>query len=299
MSVTETADHLTLDARPVSWRALRLVVFTLASLCFVCTALAQAPPTDAQRAEARLRYENGARKYDLAKYDEAAHDFEAAYQLSGAPEILYNIAQSLRLAGNYERALLFYRNYLRRKEDAPNRSEVERRIDELQGKVREQQRQADQQRQARELEEARAKAEREAQHAAAAPSDTPVAVPHETAPKPPPRWLKYVGGVAVGVGVAGIGVGVGMSLAARSASTDVQNAAAMHQAFDPSLEQRQNMGHTYDVAAIACYAVGGVLAAGGAIALGLGLRKVETPASATLRPIVGFNGGGLALEGRF
>ena len=86
---------------------MRTLVAAFLSLFLVSTALAQTPPNDAQRAEARARYENGTRKFDVGKYDDAAREFQAAYEIVGAPEILFNIAQSLRLAGKYEQALLF------------------------------------------------------------------------------------------------------------------------------------------------------------------------------------------------
>jgi hypothetical protein len=282
-------------------RALRLVAFALVSLLLLAPARAQTAPTEAQRTEARIQYESGARKYDLGKYDEAAQDFETSYQLSGAPEILYNIAQSLRLAGKYDRSLLFYRNYLRRKQDAPNRAEVEHRITELQQKIDEQRQQAERERHARELEQAQLRAAQGAQgHAihteesGAVPTVAPALV--SAAPR---RSLKYVGVALVAVGGAAIGAAIGLSFAARSASNDVQSAAAMHVAFDQSLESRQNAGKAYDAAAIACYAVGGALVVGGAVVLGLGARKVERRTTAAIHPFFGSNVGGIMVGGTF
>jgi hypothetical protein len=87
-----------------------------------------------KRAEARQHYENGLRKYDLAKYDEAAAEFQAAYEVSGRPEILYNIAQSYRLGEKHEKALFFYKTFLRRMGDKAKpelKAEIDRHIDEL------------------------------------------------------------------------------------------------------------------------------------------------------------------------
>src|SRR4030095_8014616 len=47
------------------------------------------------------------------------------------PALLYNAAQSHRLAGSKERALVLYRNYLRLYAKKEKRAEIETRIDEL------------------------------------------------------------------------------------------------------------------------------------------------------------------------
>jgi tetratricopeptide (TPR) repeat protein len=71
--------------------------------------------------------------FALGRYASAAADFEKAFESNAEPALLYNAAQAYRLAGNKERALTLYENYLRvfggNKE---KRAEVESRIDELQ-----------------------------------------------------------------------------------------------------------------------------------------------------------------------
>ena len=275
---------------------LRNVGFLVLSIILTAaTARAQTPPTDGQRAEARARYQNATRKFDVGKYAEAAQEFEVAYELSGAPEILYNIAQSLRLAGNYEKALLFYHNYLRRKEDPENRVEVENRITELQQKIREQK------------EAAQRKAPppppppQPLSHGTSQPT-TPVAVaPTSPAPEPraAPRWLTPLSGALLAVGVAGIGTGVAMSFLARSASNDVQAAARMHATFDTGLQSRQNAGKVYDAVAIAGYVVGGVLVAGGAVGLAVSLKKRGAKAEASVIPVVTPTGAAVCVAGSF
>ena len=94
---------------------------------------------------AREHYKRGNTLYDLNRFDEAVKEFEAAYELKDDPVLLYNIAQSYRLANKYSEALRFYRNYLRRyasanKKDAPNKSEVEQKIDDMEKLITEQNR---------------------------------------------------------------------------------------------------------------------------------------------------------------
>jgi tetratricopeptide (TPR) repeat protein len=84
-----------------------------------------------ETSEAREHYQKGTSFYDLGRYPEAIREFEAAYQIKNDPALLYNLAQSHRLAGNSEQALHFYRTYLRRVPKAPNRTEIEGRITQL------------------------------------------------------------------------------------------------------------------------------------------------------------------------
>jgi tetratricopeptide (TPR) repeat protein len=84
-----------------------------------------------ETSEAREHYQKGTSFYDLGRYPEAIREFEAAYQIKNDPALLYNLAQSHRLAGNEEQALHFYRTYLRRVPKAPNRTEIEGRITQL------------------------------------------------------------------------------------------------------------------------------------------------------------------------
>src|SRR5438270_10952420 len=81
-----------------------------------------------KKQQAREHYEAGARKFDIGKYDEAAAEFQAAYEIVGDPVLLYNIASSYQLAQNAERALFFYTSYLRTNATAPNRPEAQQRV---------------------------------------------------------------------------------------------------------------------------------------------------------------------------
>jgi tetratricopeptide (TPR) repeat protein len=80
---------------------------------------------------AREHYQKGTSYYDLGRYPEAIKEFEAAYEIKNDPALLYNLAQSNRLAGNSEQALHFYRTYLRYVPKAANRAEIEDRIKQL------------------------------------------------------------------------------------------------------------------------------------------------------------------------
>jgi hypothetical protein len=88
----------------------------------------------ASRAEAQetVTYEQKATTaFALGHFSDAAEDFEKAFELKSDPALLYNAAQAYRLAGNKERALTLYENYLRVYGKREKRAEVETHIEEL------------------------------------------------------------------------------------------------------------------------------------------------------------------------
>jgi tetratricopeptide (TPR) repeat protein len=78
-----------------------------------------------------LLYREGVLAYQLGEYDRAIDKFTHAYKLTGAPPLLFDLAQAYRLKRNPRRALPLYRAYLRMEPRANNRPEVEQRIAEL------------------------------------------------------------------------------------------------------------------------------------------------------------------------
>lgn len=97
--------------------------------------LAAAPRAQAQgdpnKQEAKAHYEKATRLYDVGKYGESIQEYEAAYLLVEDPALLYNIGQAYRLWDKPEEALRSYKNFLRKRPEASNRADVERRISEL------------------------------------------------------------------------------------------------------------------------------------------------------------------------
>lgn len=90
----------------------------------------RAQGTNAERA--RQLFTDARTQFDLGHFDQAIRGFEEAYRLRTDPVFLFNIAQAHRLSGNPDRALFFYRSYLRNRPDAPNRADAELRIAQCQ-----------------------------------------------------------------------------------------------------------------------------------------------------------------------
>jgi tetratricopeptide (TPR) repeat protein len=111
-------------------------------LVLVCAVLVAALGTGRAWAEdpdvvrAKKSYTRGMAHYHLREYSQAIAAFEEAYRIHPDPVFLFNIAQANRLSEKYEEALHFYRTYLRAAPKAPNKKEVEARIEELQALVR-------------------------------------------------------------------------------------------------------------------------------------------------------------------
>jgi serine/threonine protein kinase len=80
---------------------------------------------------ARQLVEQAGRDFDLRRYDEARREFEDAYRSWGDPTFLYNAALSYRSVGRRDDAIYFFKLFLAKAPDTPNRGEVERKIHEL------------------------------------------------------------------------------------------------------------------------------------------------------------------------
>jgi tetratricopeptide (TPR) repeat protein len=117
--------------RPPLRLTLRLNLRVAASLLALLIASSPLAARADDAATAREHYQKGTSNYDLGRYADAIKEFEAAYEIKNDPALLYNLAQSHRLAGNTEQALHFYRTYLRYVPKAPNRAEIESRIAQL------------------------------------------------------------------------------------------------------------------------------------------------------------------------
>ena len=88
-------------------------------------------PDDGYDREARGLFIAGQAAYDRAEYATALTHFERAYELSRRPELLFNIGLAAQRASEHERARGAFRAYLSERPDAPNRPDVEARLEEV------------------------------------------------------------------------------------------------------------------------------------------------------------------------
>jgi tetratricopeptide (TPR) repeat protein len=79
----------------------------------------------------KSHYEKGQRAYDVGKYADAIDEYAKVYEIGGNPAMLFNIAQAYRLNKQPGEAVRFYKRYLQRAPNPPNRADVEQKISEL------------------------------------------------------------------------------------------------------------------------------------------------------------------------
>jgi tetratricopeptide (TPR) repeat protein len=264
---------------------------------------ALAQMTQAQKDEVRLHYQRATRAYDLQKYTEAIEEYQKAYEISGDPPMLYNIAQAYRLADQPAEAVRYYRRFLQRMPNARNRDDVERKI-------------ADQEK----LAEQRKKTEPATPPPPPTPTKPPPIVevkpplpgvvpptppPSDVPPPPPPESSNaraVIGWCLVGAGVIAGGLAGYEAYVAHQKSEQLTKDSMMMKTFDPALEED---GKNANIAAIVLGAGGAALGLTGIIILATGggspeqMPKPATPvARVSLTPWIsnGLYGGGARLQ---
>jgi tetratricopeptide (TPR) repeat protein len=289
-------------ARPRPSAIAGLASLLLAAFIVAAPRPAEAQMTQAQKDEVKLHYQRATRAYDLQKYPEAIDEYQKAYEISGDPPMLYNIAQAYRLANQPREAAQYYRRFLQRMPNAKNREDVERKI-------------ADQEK----LAEQRKKLEPVAPPPAPTkappivevkpPVEVPVTPPAPPPPPPPPAETSHaravVGWSLLAAGVIADGVAGYEAYRAKQKGDQLTNDSMMNatKTFDPSVE---TAGKNANIAAIALGIGGTALAITGIIVLATGgssspesTDKPATPvARLTLTPWIsaGLYGGGARLQ---
>jgi tetratricopeptide (TPR) repeat protein len=227
---------------------------------------------------AKEHFRRGSKLFDLGRFEEAAKEYEAAYEAKDDPVLLYNIAQAHRLAKHTDRALFFYKTYLRKVPNARNRAEVQVRITELEALLEQENRS---QRPPNVPLPPRGETGGAVEPAPSSVNGEPsAATPAPGASSVPPSAMpattsdagraKRLAGLAIaGGGVALVVVGVVMGVLARSNADSINSAARAGGTFDPG---RESTGHAEDAAGIALYSVGGAAVVTGAVLFTLGMR---------------------------
>lgn len=254
-----------------------LVVLSVTSVVCLGSGVAQAQSSSPSAVEAaREHYRKGKIAFDLQRYLDAAHEYEAAYELKDDPALLFNIGQAYRLANEPQKAVGAYKSYLRNAPDVPpkRRAEIEARIAELQKIVDDQRRSQEAPPQGTE---------------AGAPPTTTTPPPPSTTPPPPTtvtvkptetghdtpaaRRKRLIGiGLMAGGGAVLVG---GATLTALAYQTQSQYShPSMTTAFDPSAQSRMQ---GEQIGGGVLLGVGVAAVAGGAVLYLLGQREAQRP----------------------
>ena len=191
---------------------------------------------DDKRSRAKHHVTEGLRAQDAGRYDEAIAHYNEAYRLVPHPEILFDLGQAYRLAGDEDSALVYYRRYLAADPEGRVVEEARRWIAELEAAI-----------------DAR---EQAAAAAAAARRDRG-------------RPLRIAGLASGGVGVVLVAVSVKLGVDARRISDEL----SQHEgAWTDAVLARQDEGERAERSMFVCAGAGAAaLVAGGVLYL-LGSR---------------------------
>lgn len=109
---------------------MRCVLLAALGVWLLTASSAFAQDTDGER-RARAHFDAGSGYFADGSYELALQEFRVAHELSGRPQLLYNIALTHERLGAHREAAEYLRRYLAEAEDVPNRASLERRIENL------------------------------------------------------------------------------------------------------------------------------------------------------------------------
>ena len=135
--------------RPSSFGAIRrhtcgrLLAATFVPLLFILAVTSAASvasaqgseATSASDADARTFFKSASVRFERGDYEAALKDFEAAYELSRRPALLYNIGLCAERVGEDAKALSAYRQYLEADANGELTSEVRGRVTTLEARL--------------------------------------------------------------------------------------------------------------------------------------------------------------------
>ena len=174
-----------------------------------------APEKVAADVRARELFQKGDTAYAEGRYEEALSAFQEAYDLSGRPQLLFNVSNALERLGRYTEAVDALEKYLASGK-AKDRDVVQKRLANLKKRVDEQKK-ADER--AREEEEKKRAAESQTEQAAGPSEKTEPAAPPPAPAPPPEKPIRVLPIALLGAGGAALvtaGVFGVLTLSARS-----------------------------------------------------------------------------------
>jgi tetratricopeptide (TPR) repeat protein len=257
-----------------------LALATLA-ICVAAPTAVRAESEAEKKAQARDHYEMATRFYDVGKYGEAIAEYEEAYLLIEDAALLFNIGQAYRLWDKPEDAIRAYKNYLRRRPEASNRADVEKKIADLERTVEDRRRGVPAQPPTQPVQSVQTVPPPLAGANPTNPSPAPIpltpapiapaaAPPPEQRPEfvafaqsapvesasPPARWVAYS---LLGVGGACLVTTFAAAAVGASKAKKLGDASKNGQPFDPAVEANGKTANTIAaVSALAAIATGGV-----------------------------------------
>ncbi|MBX3251131.1 MAG: tetratricopeptide repeat protein [Myxococcales bacterium] len=251
---------------------------------------ASAQDEDDQRA--RLHFEAGRSHFEDGAYDRAREEFARAFELSGRPGLLLNLATTHERLAMYDDAIENLRTFIERVPDDPQVPRLQRRIQNLE-RLRDERAAGSEPTEPTDLGEDDA------------PDDAPDGARAEPAPpstpdRPPGSaggGLRLGGVIGLSVGALGLGATAIFGALALSEDAALRDGCGANASCTADEVRRANdLARVADIGLI----IGLVGIAVGTTLLVLGLRKRRADlARATITPFAGLRTGGLSLQGWF
>jgi tetratricopeptide (TPR) repeat protein len=266
-----------------------LVVLLLSTVAIAATAQddgSNIPP------EVKSKYEAGKAEFDAGNFEAAIAAFTEVYNLTGEPDLLFNLAACAERLGDAERAIAYYRVYIEEVPDAPDAETVRQRIKTLETEG--------------------------IPKPAPEPEPTPEPTPEVTAPEPAPttaaapppdidpgEYYKKKAAkrtvvwptIMIAAGAFVLAGGTTTAILANKKYKGLENTCKPN-CTDEQIRTAKALAIASDVQ----FALGGAVLAGGVIGLVLTKRreKAETRRAAVrITPAALYGGGVLMVEGRF
>jgi tetratricopeptide (TPR) repeat protein len=278
---------------------LRSLLFAMALACPLVAHAQPRTPSAADKQAAVQHWEKARSAYSFGNYDIAIAEYQAAFDLTGAPEYVFNIAQTQRAKGDKPAAVASYKRYLELDPSGDGAASARQHVEALEAELN------------RDLEataaRARAQAEAEAKrkHEAAAAAEAARRDAAEVARKrvadaeiarrrTTARTVRLAGLATAGAGVVTLGASAYFGMRARSLSND---ASAVSGQWTEAAQQTVDDARSAERMMYVLLAVGGGVAITGGILYAVGARSIEAPTRVGVIPTRG--GAAVSLTRRF
>ena len=256
-------------------------------------------PTAAEKQKAAEHYDRARAAYSFGNYDDAIREYQAAFELTTAPEYMFNIAQTQRAKGDRKGALASYRHYIELDPSGAGVASARSHIEGIEAELKREDEEAASR--AKAQAEAEAKRRKEAAEAAETArggaaevarrriADAEVKQRRATA-----RTFKLAGLATAGTGVAALGVSAYFGMRARSLSRDASSVTGQ---WTEEAQQQIDDAKSAESTVYVLLAVGSGVAVTGGILYLIGSRTGESASKVVVAPTSG--GMAVGFGGRF